>query len=291
MTSGYGTGRTGTRTDAAHDRDRRGRSARRPAAAPRAPPGASPRPRRLRWPTGSALRRMAAASSTSAAPAAIAAISGTQEQADQDDRLAGEGRAARRTVAGRREPTAAGQLADQPAEPERDREPAEDRPDGAAAQSARSRDPSGRVQGRARRGPGPARDRRRRCGTRCGPSRDPVPRLRPASGRGPWRSCRPRRRRPASGVRTRGRLPPRARSCGSGRPRSRLSRVSRSSAASRAPAPGFAARSSRAGLVLRPVLSRIRIFLRVDRPVRAARRAVPAAPPQSGSNGPASAPS
>ena len=113
-----------------------------------------------------------------------------------------------------------------------------------------------------------------------------------ARGEGRARRRRPRRRR--RGVAPSRRQTPRLRrsipttssSCGSGRPPSRLgSDACGSSGRGRVRLPvasGAASRRPRAGgapgacLVLRPVLARVGVFLRVERPVRAARRAVPA---------------
>ena len=134
-------------------------------------------------------------------------------------------------VAGRGEPAAAGHLADEPAEPERDREPADERPRDAAARCHRSARRSGRgamsAAARPRSGGGGRRSVARRRRPRCvrasrrvacaaGSGRSRPPRR---SGRRRRRSSPTRSRRVGRVGRTAGRRRRRLAGSAGGRPR------------------------------------------------------------------------
>ena len=288
MRSGYGTCPRPERADPADDRDRQtgqpGEQQDRPSDGPaRVAVGGA-----RRSPTGRGAATTAAASSDQG-----------RHRRDRGERPGwragprgrgpgGRGRTARpMLVAGRGEPAAAGHLADQPADPERDRQPADEGPAEAAARSHRNARRSAHAPmsadgapevGRWRCvGPLACRGGSPACAASASRGGAPGPgRRRSPSSRHPAR----RSRRPSSPTRTsvvwvgsagrpaRGPVSP-----------ARGPVVASASGAVRVRAGAAAACPGRAPgpcLVLRSVLARVGVFLRVERPVRAAGRAVPA---------------
>ena len=264
------------------------------------------RPRR-RSPTGRATATTAAASSASGGRrrdrrGRAGAASRTRERERPAGRAAiGAGDA---VVAGRGEPAAAGHLADEPAETEGDRQPADERPRRAGRATPPKRSSvSARPMSAAARprsgGGGVGRGSRRAAGRAARRARRGAS----AVGRRPWlgRASHRRAGRPALSSPTTTTVvwvgpaagPPAAAVAGlagiaGSRPRGRLGAAAGpGSAAPRLPA----GRAPGACLVLRPVLARVRVLLRVERPVGAARRAVPAGAAPVGLERPPSAPS
>ena len=102
----------------------------------RAPLAANRRPRRRPWPTGRATRRPRRPAGPGRPSSRSIAATGISEQHREGEDLQDEEhRAGDAVVACRREPAAAGHLADQPAETEGDRQPADERPREPAARS------------------------------------------------------------------------------------------------------------------------------------------------------------
>ncbi len=133
MTSGYGSGRGRERADPADDPDRRDPASQASGrTAPRTERRASPS---VASPVADRMRVAATAvESRAIEPITVTdASAGTSSRTAQDSRLEQQHERVRRRVAGRGEPPAPGHLAGEPADPERDRQPADDGPADPAA--------------------------------------------------------------------------------------------------------------------------------------------------------------